>query len=443
MDNEQSPVASPCEIKPTNAQQPVRPWDLYTRGNRRTFLLVLFLIGTSNYVDRNVIGVVLEQIKTEFQASDTMLGFLTGISFALLYATLGIPVARWADRGDRKLVITLSLSIWSLMTALCGVATTFWHLAAARFGVGAGEAGAIPPAQSLLADYYSPAQRAQALGIFMMSSAAGYALGLVVGGLIAQNYGWRATFIIFGLAGFALAPLSHFVLKEPRNTPQFAVQPESRESAVAAIQALLAKPAYRNILCAIVIYFLMAYGAFVFIVSLMIRVHGLNVAQAGATFGAISAVGAVIGCVGGGALADRLALRDITWLPRFAGWGMIVAIPLYEFALWSPTIFVMSPFLLLGAIVINAAVIPAFSAIHVVCGSKRRALSIALLFFFANLIGLGLGPVMAGALSDAFATTHGPGEGLRYALMIVMTVLLPAGWIMLRAARDFKRDAED
>lgn len=420
-----------------------RPWELYTARNRRAFLLVLFFVGTSNYVDRNIIGVLLEPIKGEFQVSDTMLGLLSGISFALFYATLGIPVARLADRGNRKLVITISLGIWCAMTALCGLASTFWQLMAARFGVGAGEAGAIPPAQSLLADYYPPAQRARAIGIFMMSSSAGYAIGLAFGGLIAQHYGWRVAFFLMGSLGIGLTPFTYLVLKEPRQVPEFAVRLEKHESMVTAIRALLAKAAYRNILAAIVIYFLMSYGAMVFIVSFLIRVHHLNVAQAGALFGAISAIGAVIGNMGGGALADRLAARDIAWLGRVAGWALIAALPLYELALTSARIGAIVPLLLGAAVLFTAAVPSMFSALHVVCGSKRRAMSVAVAFFFANLVGLGLGPVIAGSLSDMFGAIYGSAEGLRYAVMLVMLVLLPAAWFMLRAARHLQTNAED
>jgi predicted MFS family arabinose efflux permease len=419
------------------------PWRRYTPRQRRQFLLVLFLIGTCNFVDRNVIGVLLEQIKAEFQASDTVLGLLSGLSFALFYATLGIPVARWADRGDRKRVIAVSVSIWSVMTVLCGFASSFWQLLVARFGVGAGEAGAVPPAQSLIADYYSPTERARAIGIFMMSGSAGYALGLILGGWIAQHYGWRAVFVFFGVLGLALAPLAHFKLNEPRRDAPPVPSSSESESGIAACRALFAKPAYRLLVAGIVVYYVMAYGAFVFIVSHMIRAHGLSVAQAGALVGVISAAAAIVGSYGGGALADRLAARDITWLPRFAGWAMIAAIPFYEVALGASTLHAMVPALVLAVIVHSAVVPPAFSAVHAVCGSKRRALAVAVVFFFANLIGLGLGPILSGALSDAFGAVYGSADGLRYALMVMMSVLLPAGWLMLRAARTFSSGAED
>lgn len=424
--------ARPCEL-----------WGQYTPARRRALLAMLFLVGTSSTVDRNVIGVLLEPIKREFHASDTMLGLLSGIAFALLYATLGIPAARWADRYNRKVVVTLSLGVWSVMTTLCGAAQTFWQLAVARFGVGSGEAGIIPTAQSLLSDYYSPEARSRAIGLFLTSGSAGYALGLVLGGYITQRYGWRATYFSFGMLGLALVPLCHLILHEPRAS--IASRPSWRraESAGAAIRALLRKRAYRNILAGLVVYFVMAYGALVFVVSLMIRVHGLTTSQAGALFGAIAASGSLVGNVCGGALADRLATRDVAWLTRLAGWGMIVTLPLFEVALWSRGLSEMGVLLFLGAIVLSGVLPPAFSAIQLVCGSARRALSVALAFFFANLIGFGLGPVITGALSDRLSTIYGVGDGLRYAVMIVMAVLLPSALFMLRAAPHISVDAEE
>jgi predicted MFS family arabinose efflux permease len=407
------------------------------------FLLVLFLVGTSNYIDKNIIGVLLEQIRAEFQVSDTLLGLLSGISFALFYAVLGIPVARWADRSDRKLIMTLSLIAWSATTVLCGLAVTFWQLAAARFAVGAGEAGAIPPAQSLLADYYPATERAQAIGIFMMSATAGYAISLVLGGWITQNYGWRTAFVVVGLFGLVIAPLTYSILREPRHHSKFAVADQDRESISSAAGALLRKRAYQNILASMVLYFMVAYGAHIFIVSAMIRTHHVTVAQAGAVFGIVAAIGAIVGNLGGGAIADRLATRDVAWYARLAGWGLVAALPFFEVALLAPTIFTMAVLLIFSETLMWGIVPPMFAALHLVCGSKRRAMSVAIAFFFANLIGLGLGPVIAGAISDKLAQTYGSADGLRYSLMIVMTVFLPAGWFMLRAVRHIKADAED
>jgi predicted MFS family arabinose efflux permease len=419
-----------------------KPWDLFPERQRWAFLLVLFLVSTSNYVDRNIIGVLLEPIKREFAVSDTMLGLLTGFSFAVFYATLGIPVARWADRGDRKLIVTMSLAVWSLMTALCGMAQSFWQLAAARIGVGAGEAGALPPAQSLIADYYPPERRGRALGVFMMSSMAGYVLGIVVGGQIAQHWGWRAAFLSVGLPGLALAVLTQAVLREPRRRPEFAVPADGLEPIGASVRALLAKRAFVDILIAMVLYFMMAYGAFVFTVSFMIRVHGVSVGTASAIFGGVSSVTALVGSYLGGAVADRLAKRDIGWLARLPGWGLILACPIYETAFGLPTLAGTVVMLSLGGVLLTGAIPPMFAALHVVCGSRRRAMSVAVVFFFANLIGTGLGPIVAGRLSDTFARSVGPGDGLRYAMMVVMLTFVPSGYFMLRAARGLARDAE-
>jgi len=420
-----------------------RSWDLYSGRQRGVFLLVLFLVGTSNYVDRNIIGVLLEPIKQEFGVSDTMLGLLSGISFALFYATLGIPVARWADRGDRRFIITISLTVWSLMTVLCGMAQNFWQLALARVGVGMGEAGAIPPAQSLIADYYPPDRRSKAIGVYMMCSMAGYVIGLVAGGWIAQHYGWRAAFFIVGLPGLLLALTTRFLLAEPRHLPQFAIRAQSQEPVTATFRALFEKPSYRNVIGAMVLYFLMAYGALLFTASFMMRVHGLSVSEAGALFGGLSAAGAIVGNIGGGILTDHLAKRDIAWTARLPGWGLILALPLYEVAFMAPNLSIMAGALFLASIFLTGVIPPMFSALHAVCGTARRAMAVAIAFFFANLIGLGLGPVIAGSLSDWFAQDYGPADGLRFALMTVMFTFIPSGILMLRAARTLCADMED
>jgi predicted MFS family arabinose efflux permease len=399
-------------------------------------------VGTSNYVDRQIIGVVLEPIKAEFKVSDTMLGLLSGLSFALLYSTLGIPLARYADRGNRKHLITISLGVWSVMTALCGVAQNFWQLMAARFGVGAGEAGAIPPAQSLIADYFPAAERARALAIFIMSSSFAYVIGLIFGAWFAQQYGWRATFVFFGVAGLFLLPLTHFFLAEPRKLLAAQATAQAQESIKAAMSILYGKRSYRSLVSAMVVYYFMGYGAFVFIVSLMVRVHGLTLAEAGLVFGSVFALGAVIGSLAGGRVADSLALKDVAWLPRIAAIGFFACVPVFAIAFWTSDIVVMAVLLFVGAIIMNGTIPPHFAAIHVVCGSPRRALAVALMYFFANLIGLGLGPVAAGALSDAFAAVHGPAEGLRYAMIAVLLVLFVASGLLFHAARYLRAEEE-
>ncbi|HKU17054.1 MAG TPA: MFS transporter [Steroidobacteraceae bacterium] len=414
----------------------------FTRRRRGWCLLVLFLIAASNYADRNIISVLLEPIRHEFQVSDTQLGLLSGLSFAFFYATLGIPVARWADRGNRKTIITIALSLWSVMTALCGAAQTFWQLVAARIGVGVGEAGAIPPAQSLLADYYPPAERGRALGVFMTSSTGGYVIALVFGGWVAQNYGWRAAFIAVAAVGLLVAPLAHFVLREPRAEAKSQASTVATESLRDAVRSLATKPSYRLVVLGIVLYFLVAYGALTFTVSFLIRSHGLSVAQAGALTGAIHVIGALIGSVGAGMLSDRLAKRDIGAPARVAAFGLLLAAPSYWLALSTSSPVIMGIALATGSIMLHAVTLAQYSSLHTVCGTKRRAMAVAIAFFFANLLGLGLGPLLTGIISDRFAVDYGAADGLRYAIMCMFGMLLPTAWVMFRVARNIQADVE-
>ncbi|HEY5758002.1 MAG TPA: MFS transporter [Steroidobacter sp.] len=420
---------------------PTHPSDLYSPMRQWSLLAVLFLVSTSNFVDRNIISVLLEPIKAEFGVSDTLLGLLTGISFALFYATLGIPVARWADRGNRKIIITLSLTIWSVMTALCGLAQSFWQLALARVGVGAGEAGALPPAQSLIADYFGPTRCARALAVFMSSSMCGYLLGFVAGAHIATTYGWRAAFLIVGLPGLALAILVHFVLHEPRTLPQFRPLPGSQESIGATFRALADKRAFVYLVIAMVIYFLVAYGAIVFLPSHMVRVLNVTLAEVGSAYGAVTAAASIVGTVLGGVVTDRLSKRNLAWLGWWPALGLTLCWPLYEAMLLAPTFSIALIFAGLAGIVLNAAVPAMFACLHAICGSARRAMAVAVVFFFANLFGLGLGPVIAGALSDTFSAIHGP-VGIRYALLIMMTLLLPCAWLLVMTGRHVATNIE-
>jgi MFS family permease len=408
------------------------PWLLYSDRQHALFLFALILVGASNNIDRNILGVLLPLIKSEFHASDTKLGLLSGIVFAFFYATLGLPIARWADRGNRARILSFSLIVWSAMTALCGLAQTFWQLALARIGVGVGEAGALPPAQSLIADYFPPEKRSGAMSLFSMSAALGYAGGLILGGYVAQHYGWRNAFLVVGLAGALFGPICLAILKEPRAK---AAADAVAEPFLVAITELFKIPAYRNIVYAIVIFFFMGYGALVFIVSLMMRLFGLSVQTAGATFGTISLLGAVLGNLLGGLVANGLARRSLANIPRTAGWAMIAAVPAYEFALSRSSLVAMEVPLLLGFTLQNIVAGPMYSSLHLVCGSNRRATALAIALLFANLIGLGLGPFMAGAISDYLAPTYGSAEGLRWAMMTLFLVMLAGGACMLRAAR--------
>ena len=419
----------------------ILPWTLYTGRQRWGYLAILFLVSTSNYVDRNVISVLLEPIKQEFQVSDTMLGLLGGFCFAIFYALFGMPIARWADRGNRRTIITLALTVWSLMTLCCGLAQSFVQLAIARVGVGAGEAGAIPPAQSLIADYFAPEQRATAISIFFASAIAGYLLGFGLGGYIAATQGWHVAFLVVGAPGLVLALVTGFGLSEPRLRPGFEVNRRDSESVRESVARLKAKRSFLYALIGCLLYFLVAYGALIFVPSFLIRTLHVPLAQVSVQYGTVSAVASVIGTLGGGWVADTLARRDVRWLAWLPALSLVLTGPI-EIIAFSATTFTF--FMVLGfvaSVLLAAGLPPVFAAIHAVCGSRRRATAIAIVLFSSTLFGGGFGPLLAGTLSDFLTARYGA-SGLRYSLISMMPLLVVSGVCFYFFGRTMPKDVE-
>lgn len=405
------------------------------------YLLILFLVGTSASLDRVIISVLLEPIKREFGVSDTLLGLLSGASFALLYAVLGVPVARWADIGNRKRIITLALATWSVMTALCGLAQSFWQLALARVGVGIGEAGAVPPSQSLLIDYFPPQQRALALSVFTASGVTGYLVGFAGGAAIAASMGWRWAFVLVGLPGLALAVLAHLGLREPRATIGYPQRLAGGEGFFGSLGVLWKRPTYRNLLLGLMAWSFFAYGALVFVPSYLVRVLDLELARVGTAYGLVSALSALVGTLGGGMLADRLAVRDKRWLLRIPAIGTLAAFPCYlvSFMTNSFGLFLLASGL--ASTLVLGALPTIFAGSHVVCGSARRAVSVAILLFATSLVGATAGPLATGIVSDLLRPAHGD-AALRWS-MVLMTMAMPlAGWLLARAATTLPTDEE-
>jgi len=417
------------------------PWKLYRPRQRWTLLAILFLVSTSNYLDRNVVSVLLEPIKREFHVSDTMLGLLGGLAFALFYATLGLPVARWADRGNRRTVIAMALTAWSITTAACGLAQSFAQLLLARVGVGAGEAGAISPAHSLLVDYFPPERRATAMGVFTSAAMAGLLLGIGGGSYLATAYGWRTAFILCGLPGLLLALIVRVFISEPRERLGFPAVPSGVSPVREMLRTLWRKSSYRYALVGCCLYFFMAYGALIFMPSFYVRVLHVSLEEMGKAYGAVSAAAALIGTLGGGYLADRLARRDPRWLAWLPAIACAASGPIYIFALACNSFHAVLGISFWCGILLNGGLPPVFAAIHEVCGSARRATAIAIVFFAASLFGNGLGPVVAGVLSDALSARYGV-NGLRYTMQILMLVLPVTGAAFYWFGRAMPADRE-
>jgi predicted MFS family arabinose efflux permease len=430
---------APTVSKPLSASAVAAPME---RGHPRRWLLlaILFLVGTSSATDRVVISVLLDPIKREFGVSDTQLGLLSGMSFALLYSVLGLPIARWADRGDRRRLITIALSVWSGMTVACATVTGFWQLLIARIGVGAGEAGATPPTQALLVEYFPARFRARAIAIFATSGTVGYLLGLTVGSQLVSHYGWRETLVAFGLPGFLIAALAYGLLDEPRRTGR-APRAETMEDFRSSLRRLAAKPAFVRLLVGHTIYNFAAYGALLFVPTYLTRVLGVPVRDVGLYYGLTTALGVLLGSVVGGWLCDALVRRDKRWIAWFPAAGFALATVPDSLMFLSDDFSVFLWLSLLGGMLLNAALPAAFAAVHAVCGNARRATAIALVLFAGNLLGFGLGPTVTGALSDVLSSHIGV-DGLRYAVLVVMALTLPTAAVMYSAARALPADIE-
>jgi len=415
---------------------------MYNVRQRWGFLAVLFMVSVSQFFDRNVIAVLLEPIKREFNISDAMLGLLGGFSFALFYAGAGIPVARWADRGNRRTVIVVSLVIWSCMTMLCGLAQTFWQLVLARVGVGAGESGGLPPSQSLIVDYFPPERRATAIAIFTGGAIAGSVLGLGLGGYIAALHGWRSALSVGGAAGLVLALIVRFAVAEPRLHQDSRSVTAQTENWSDTLTALRRKRSYVYALAGSSFYFLFAYGALIFVPSFMIRVLRAPLVEVSVDYGAATAAGSFVGTLGGGWLADRLSRHDIRWLAWLPAVAFGLAAPIFFAALALQHFWMFIGLAFVFYTTLCAGIPSVFTAVHAVCGNARRATAIAIVYFSANLLGGGFGPLLSGALSDALSAVYGA-QGLRYALMLMTVLLLGSGILLYHFGRAMPRDLEE
>lgn len=421
-------------------------WELFNKRQRAMLLLVLFLVGSSGAIDRAVVAILLQPIKQAFHVSDTALGLMTGLAFGILYAILGVPLGRYADRGDRRLLIAASVGLWSIFTAACGRVHTFFQLFLLRIGVGIGEAGGTGgPAISLLSDYFPPERRAKAIGFVQMSTVTGAIGGLVAGGYVAQHYGWRATFMVMGVPGIVLAAIAWLTLRDPRARHGFrAVSTAGTgESTWDAIRVLIKKPSFINITLALVAFWFVSNGPLVFDQAYIMRVLHLGIATTGAITGFVSVASIITGNMIGGILADRLARRDITWLCKLPAYGLMVLFPFYAAAHLVPTITGYSLLSSFGATIMLGSLPAMMAALVAVVGTARRATGFAIAFLVANLVGMTFGPLLTGVLSDHFAHSIGPAQGLRWAIIALLAGFFPAGWFMLRAARTIRADCED
>lgn len=416
--------------------------------SKKVLLPILTAILAFNFVDRFALGIVLQDIKADLALSDTQLGFLSGIAFALFYSVMGIPIARWADRGNRRMIISLTTALWSVMVAACGFASSFVQLLLIRVGVAVGEAGCIPPAHSLIADYFTRAERPRAVARYMLGAPLSVVIGYFVAGWLNEFFGWRAMFMMLGLPGVALATLAWFGLKEPRRAKALAhhadgfagapvLQPGLREVCV----TLWSNATFRHLVLCFSVMSFFGYGILQWQPAFFIRSYGLETGELGTWFAMVNGVGALLGTYWGGELASRRGPNDERL--QLKAMAFVYA----SFGVFSALIYIVpNPYLAFGLMGLAAAGGaatngPLFATIQTLVPERMRAISIATIYLFANLIGMGLGPLAAGALSDALRPVFGE-ESLRYALLALCPGYLWAGWHVWRGSRTVTHDLE-
>lgn len=406
---------------------------------RRYALTLLFLAYVINYIDRQIVTILQEPIKADLGLSDTQLGLMTGLSFALFYATMGVPIARLADRHSRTKLIAGAITLWSVMTAACAAAGNFWTMLACRMGVGVGEAGLSPPAHSLISDYYEPEKRATALGIYSAGIQIGVMLGFLLGGVINHYFGWQMAFLIVGLPGLLLAALIRFTLPEPpRGQFDGAAQPSASADAEAGMLATMATlwrlPAFRYAALACGFHTLVLYGHGHWSPPYLARVQGMALTDIALWLALFSAVPGALGIWLSGILADRLDRRSPRGRLWVASGSLVLLIPFevaYVLADTVETALAMSAVThFLGGVYLA----PTIAFAHAQVGPRLRASASAMLLLGLNLIGLGIGPLLVGSLSDTFLAAGWGSDSLRYAMLAVTPAQLLALGLFLRAA---------
>jgi MFS family permease len=403
-------------------------------------LAILTIVNVLNYADRGVFSLLLDSIKKDFGLTDTVMGLISGLGFFLFYSSLGFPIARWADRFNRRFIVSTGLAAWSVMTCVSGLARNVWQLAFARLGVGAGEAGGVPPSHSMLADLFSKENLPGALSIFTAGSSVGVFLGSLVGGIVNQYYGWRAALLVAGLPGFAVVLLFRFTVKEPKRGGM-----EERHASTSVLsvgQTLLFLLRQRSYLYIIAGGSLIAVALFNFEVwtpSFLRRVHHFSSARIGTYQGIVALVFGVAGILLGGYLAEKLGQRDLRWRLDVPALACVLCCPAYLLFLFVPSQTAVLVFWVLLRICLSAYTGPIYAVYQMVSKVRMRALASAIFLFCGNLIGLAAGSALIGLMSTHLVRRFGD-LSLRYALILPSVTALIAGIFFWIGSRYLERD---
>jgi MFS family permease len=404
------------------------------RRSRASLVLALLLIAyIFNFLDRQILGILAPAIKADLQLTDTQFGAIGGLAFALLYSVLGIPLAYLADKTSRSGVIAGALAFWSAFTALCGTAHGYGQLFLFRLGVGIGEAGGVAPSYALIADYFPPARRARALAIFSLGIPLGLAAGTLIGAYIAHAVDWRAAFLVMGLAGILLAPILRFIVRDvPRPVPAAAQAP------LGSVFPMLArKPAFWLLAFASSASSLCGYGLALWTPSVLIRSFEVDLLGTANFLASVLLIGGCAGVFAGGWFADRLGHADRGWYAKLPAFAWLISAPAWALGLMAPNLWIAWPLLLVGNALNILWLGPVTTAVQHLVPQPMRATASASFLLINNLIGLGVGPLLIGHVSDLLKTSYGV-ESLRYAAVGATAFYLLAAALMLIAIKHLR-----
>ena len=429
-----------CSMPPPIAESPETPFA--PSGRYAAYVLGILLVAyILNFVDRQVLALVAEDVKADMGLTDSQLGWLLGPAFVLFYTLAGIPLARLADRTSRTKVLTVGLALWSGMTALCGAAGSFTQLLLARFGVGVGEAAGTPPSHSLISDYFPPEQRATALGIYGWGIFVGTGFGFVLGGILLEAFSWRTAFYVAGLIGLPVAILLGLTVREPPPGASDGVVEMETPTVGEVLRTLFARPSFPMLMVAAACQAFLGYTILSWGATYLRRVFELSGREAGIQFGIAAAISGAVGVGLGGVLADRLARRDVRWYAWLSALSSISALPFARGFAWAPTatiaIAAFVPFYALNNLYVSSL----WTLVQNLVSPRMRATAAATQLGILNVVGLGVGPLVAGYVSEVLEPSYGA-DGLRVALAIAAAIGAAAALPFLVMGRTLRADLQ-
>jgi predicted MFS family arabinose efflux permease len=442
------PTSFTSKIILMSPQPPTRP-DIIQQVHRASpfskkyinyILFILTVVYVFNFIDRQILVILQESIKKDLHLSDTQLGLMSGFTFALFYVSFGIPIARLADKRNRKKIITISLVIWSGMTALSGRAQNFIQLLFARIGVGIGEAGGSPPAHSIISDLYPPKRRATAMAIYSTGISIGILIGFLLGGWIDQYFGWRAAFLVVGIPGIVFALILYFTVKEPiRGLSENKTGSDVSTSFKEVLLSLWRCRSFRYLALGTGMAAYVGYAKSSWLPSFLARLHGMKSHEIGYWLSLSIGIGSGLGYFLGGYFADKIGKNDKRWYFWLPATSLLIAIPFSSVVLFAADTKMALIFISIPGFLLSFYLAPCIAITHSLVGLRMRAMASAILFFVLNIIGLGCGPLFTGMVSDYLKPSMGA-ESIRWALSTTFIANILGAFFFFMAARTIREE---